>query len=108
MDKVLHKLRNLDAYPKVNEDFYNRTLSGGVIIIASASVMLFLFFSELSLYFYSVTETKLLVDTSRGETLRINFDVSFPAVRCSILGLDAVDISGEQHLDIVCSMYCLK
>lgn len=100
MDKVLHKLRNLDAYPKVNEDFYSRTLAGGVVTIVSAAVILFLFFSELRLYVYTVTETKLLVDTSRGETLHINFDVTFPAVRCSILSLDAMDVSGEQHLDI--------
>lgn len=49
MDKVLHKLRNLDAYPKVNEDFYSRTLAGGVVTVVSAAVMLFLFFSELSM-----------------------------------------------------------
>ncbi|KAI4296350.1 hypothetical protein L6164_036315 [Bauhinia variegata] len=100
MDKVFNKLRNLDAYPKINEDFYSRTLSGGIITIASATIMLFLFFSELSSYLYTVTETKLLVDTSRGETLHINFDVTFPDVRCSILSLDAMDISGEQHIDI--------
>ena len=49
MDKVFNKLRNLDAYPKVNEDFYNRTLAGGVVTVVSAAVMLFLFFSELSM-----------------------------------------------------------
>uniref|UniRef100_A0A6N2MH89 Endoplasmic reticulum vesicle transporter C-terminal domain-containing protein n=1 Tax=Salix viminalis TaxID=40686 RepID=A0A6N2MH89_SALVM len=31
MDGLMSKLRKLDAYPKVNEDFYSRTLSGGVI-----------------------------------------------------------------------------
>ncbi|QCD84091.1 hypothetical protein DEO72_LG2g4441 [Vigna unguiculata] len=100
MDKVFNRLRNLDAYPKVNEDFYSRTLAGGVVTVVSAAVMLFLFFSELNLYLYTVTESTLLVDTSRGDTLHINFDVTFPAVRCSILSLDAMDISGEQHLDI--------
>ena len=49
MDKVFSKLRNLDAYPKVNEDFYSRTLAGGVVTVVSAAVMLFLFFSELSM-----------------------------------------------------------
>lgn len=49
MDKVFNKLRNLDAYPKVNEDFYNRTLAGGVVTVVSAAVMLFLFISELSM-----------------------------------------------------------
>ncbi|THG07743.1 hypothetical protein TEA_014633 [Camellia sinensis var. sinensis] len=101
MDRVFGKLRNLDAYPKINEDFYSRTLSGGVITVVSSIAILLLFFSELRLYLHTVTETKLVVDTSRGETLHINFDVTFPSIPCSILSLDAMDISGEQHLDIV-------
>lgn len=44
---VMNRLRNLDAYPKINEDFYRRTLSGGVITLVSSFVMLILFFSEL-------------------------------------------------------------
>ncbi|XP_022894461.1 endoplasmic reticulum-Golgi intermediate compartment protein 3-like [Olea europaea var. sylvestris] len=100
MENLIGKIRNLDAYPKINEDFYSRTLSGGVITIVSSIVMLLLFISELRLYLHAVTETKLVVDTSRGERLRINFDVTFPALPCSILSVDAMDISGEQHLDV--------
>nr|GMD56020.1 endoplasmic reticulum-Golgi intermediate compartment protein 3-like isoform X1 [Ipomoea batatas] len=172
----MSRIRSLDAYPKINEDFYSRTLSGGVITLASSVVMLLLFFSELNvpnismddldvdvfewepsqaneatqtqpiassskkasakgsrkgnlrlidedekewedidndggnedneaidyngLYLHAVTETKLVVDTSRGETLRINFDITFPALPCSIVSVDAMDISGEQHLDV--------
>ncbi|KAK8552218.1 hypothetical protein V6N12_040828 [Hibiscus sabdariffa] len=96
----MNKLKKLDVYPKINEDFYSLSLSGGVITIVSSIVMLLLFFSELRLYVHPAIETKLLVDTSRGETLRINFDVTFPAVACSILSLDAMDISGEQQLDV--------
>ena len=47
MDSMMNKLRNLDAYPKINEDFYSRTLSGGVITLVSSIVMLLLFISEL-------------------------------------------------------------
>ncbi|GJN02729.1 hypothetical protein PR202_ga20110 [Eleusine coracana subsp. coracana] len=126
MDGLLSKLRSLDAYPKVNEDFYSRTLSGGIITLASSIVMLLLFVSELrtplaprfpppfalapprsrtgyavsGLYLHAVTETTLRVDTSRGEQLRINFDVTFPALQCSIISLDAMDISGLEHLDV--------
>ncbi|KAK4741195.1 hypothetical protein SAY87_024783 [Trapa incisa] len=100
MEKVFSKLRTLDAYPKINEDFYSRTLSGGVITLVSSIFILFLFFSELRLYLHTVTETKLLVDTSRGEKLHINFDVTFPSIPCSLLSVDAMDISGEQHIDI--------
>ncbi len=48
MDGVLNKLKTLDAYPKVNEDFFTRTFSGGVITVVSSLVMLCLFISELS------------------------------------------------------------
>lgn len=100
MERVFSKVRNLDAYPKINEDFYSRTLSGGVITVVSSIAMFLLFFSELGLYLHTVTESKLVVDTSRGEKLHINFDITFPAVSCTLLSLDAMDISGEQHLDI--------
>ncbi|ONK74014.1 uncharacterized protein A4U43_C03F1910 [Asparagus officinalis] len=100
MEGLVGKFKNFDAYPKVNEDFYSRTLSGGVITLVSSVVMFLLFISELRLYLHAATETKLVVDTSRGERLRINFDVTFPALACSMLNLDAMDISGEEHLDV--------
>lgn len=46
--EVFNKLRNLDAYPKINEDFYSRTLSGGLVTILSTVVIFFLFVSEIS------------------------------------------------------------
>ncbi|KAJ3703094.1 hypothetical protein LUZ61_006799 [Rhynchospora tenuis] len=96
----LNKLKNLDAYPKINEDFYKRTLSGGIITAISAVVILLLFFSETSLYLKTTTETNLVVDTSRGEKLQVYFDVTFPEVPCTLLSVDTQDISGEQHYDI--------
>ena len=48
MEGVLSKFRNLDAYPKVNEDFFRRSISGGIITIVSSIIMLCLFISELS------------------------------------------------------------
>ncbi|KAJ7556838.1 hypothetical protein O6H91_05G100600 [Diphasiastrum complanatum] len=98
--QVLNRLRQLDAYPKINEDFYSRTLSGGVITLVSSIVMVLLFLTELRLYLRPSTVNELLVDTSRGEQLQIHFDVTFPALACSIISLDAMDISGEQHLDV--------
>lgn len=34
----------------------------------------------------------------------MQFDVTFPSIPCSLLSVDAMDISGEQHLDIVCTI----
>ena len=50
MEGFVSKLKNLDAYPKVNEDFFQRTLSGGIITIGSSIIMLCLFLSELSAF----------------------------------------------------------
>ncbi|KMZ73781.1 putative Endoplasmic reticulum-Golgi intermediate compartment protein,putative [Zostera marina] len=95
-----NKLKNLDAYPKINEDFYSRTLSGGVITVVSTVIMLFLFISEIRLFLYHSTETKLIVDTSRGEMLLVNFDITFQSLPCSVVSVDTVDVTGEQHSDI--------
>ncbi|XP_020250816.1 endoplasmic reticulum-Golgi intermediate compartment protein 3-like isoform X2 [Asparagus officinalis] len=97
---VFNKFRSLDAYPKIDQDFYKRTRSGGLVTIFSLIVIAFLFLLEIRLYLYSGTETQLVVDTSRGERLRVNFDVTFPLLRCSLIAVDTMDISGEQHYDI--------
>ncbi|KAJ8768126.1 hypothetical protein K2173_021066 [Erythroxylum novogranatense] len=72
-------------------------------VALSPSFLLLLCSSSSSLnldYICTRCETKLSVDTSRGETFQINFDVTFPRVPCSLLSVDSMDISGEQHLDI--------
>lgn len=43
----MDKLKRLDLFPKVNDDFYQRTASGGVITIGSCLIMAALFFGEL-------------------------------------------------------------
>ena len=94
MSGVMGKLKLLDAYPKVNEDFFTKTIGGGVITIVSSIIMVMLFLSEFGKQFIphiyrccpltfkekwpiagrylrpnSVHE--LSVDTSRGETIMI-------------------------------------
>ncbi|CAL9029419.1 unnamed protein product [Prunus brigantina] len=49
MENMMSKLQNLDAYPKTSEDFYSRTLSGGVITLASSIVGSIRFFTLLRL-----------------------------------------------------------
>lgn len=48
MEGWASKLKHIDAFPKVNEDFYQRTLSGGIITVGSTLLMIGLFLSELS------------------------------------------------------------
>ncbi|GIL75562.1 hypothetical protein Vretimale_15170 [Volvox reticuliferus] len=101
----LSKLKALDAYPKINEDFFTKTMSGGIITIVASVVMVLLFLSELRLYLTTKSVHELSVDVGRGEKIQIHFDLTFPKVPCSWLSLDAMDISGELHLDLDHDVY---
>jgi hypothetical protein len=41
----------------------------------------------------------------RGEKLQINIDITFYRMGCAVISLDAMDISGEQHLDVVTNVF---
>ena len=69
---LLSKLAKLDAYPKINEDFFTRTASGGLVTLVAGLCMLLLFLSELRLYLQLTTGYELDVDTTRGETIQIS------------------------------------
>jgi len=70
----------LDAYPKFHEEVKVKTYSGAAVSIIAITMIVILFISELSLYLDIETVDHLLVDTARGEKLKINFDVLFPRI----------------------------
>ena len=45
------------------------------------------------------------VDRTLGEKLQVNFNVTFPRMACSALGLDAMDASGEHQDDVMSHVY---
>nr|CAD7255969.1 unnamed protein product [Timema shepardi] len=98
--EIFQKLRNFDAYPKTLEDFRVKTFGGAAVTVLSALIMTSLFVSELRDYLNPTVTEELFVDTSRGSKLRINFDFIIPTISCDFLVLDAMDTSGEQHLQI--------
>jgi hypothetical protein len=86
--------------PKLHDDLKVKTVGGAAVSICAAICIFFLFVSELGLYLRTETTDHLYVDTSRGEKLRINFDVTFPHIPCSLLSVDAMDVSGSHQLDV--------
>ena len=69
--------------------------------------MAYLFLSELRAYLYPPTANSLAVDTVplRDAALRINLDVTFHRMGCAIVTLDAMDVTGNAHLDVAHSVY---
>ena len=94
-------IKKLDVYPKTLDDFKERTGSGAAVSIVSLSVIFLLVVSELRAYFTPVTTDHLYVDTSRDQRIRINANITFPSMPCAGLNLVAMDVAGEQQIDVV-------
>ncbi len=105
MSSFWSAVRRLDAYPKTLEDFRVQTAAGGAITVASAIIMILLFAAEIRDFLQPQVAEELFVDTSRGEKLKINFDLTVHRISCDYLSLDAMDVSGEQHIGIEHNVY---
>lgn len=103
--EILKKLRRFDAYPKTLEDVRIQTLGGGAITIISMLIISILFWVEFLDYMTPNVTEELFVDTSRSPNIEIQLDLTIPQVSCDFLALDAMDSSGEQHLQISHSIY---
>eukprot|EP00762_Andalucia_godoyi_P003319 ANDGO_06519.mRNA.1 putative endoplasmic reticulum-Golgi intermediate compartment protein 3 len=91
------RLKTLDAYPKLIEDFRVKTVSGAAISIISIAVIVILVISEFMYYLSSERVDHLTVDASRGLQLPINFDITFPRMGCDLITVGAFDMSGEHY-----------
>lgn len=94
------KLRKFDAFGKVDDAFITPSKAGGLISLAAYCIMTILFIGEFRLFLRVRTEHQLTVDTTRGEKLQINVDITFPGMPCGWMSLDAMDVSGEIELDV--------
>lgn len=86
----------LDVFPKTLQEFRHRTQTGAVVSIGCAVLIGLLTTVEVSDFVQVKTHDRLSVDTSRGQKLRINLNITFPALPCAVLNLDALDLSGNE------------
>jgi len=85
----------LDIFPKTLQEFRHRTQTGAIVSIVCATLIATLTMIELADFVQVKTHDHLTVDTSRGQKLRININITFPALPCAVLSLDALDLSGN-------------
>eukprot|EP01036_Dinobryon_divergens_P034522 gene34522-44618_t len=96
---MLDAFKSIDSFPKALEDFRIKTTSGAIVSILSVLFMVSLFFSEMKYFYKTETVDHLYVNTTRSNTLQVDFDFSFPEVACSLLSLDAFDDTGTSMKD---------
>ncbi|XP_039072244.1 LOW QUALITY PROTEIN: protein disulfide-isomerase 5-3-like [Hibiscus syriacus] len=95
------KIKSVDFYRKIPRDLTEASLSGAGLSIIAALAMMFLFGMELNNYLAVSTTTSVIVDNSSdGDFLRIDFNMSFPALSCEFASVDVSDVLGTNRLNI--------
>lgn len=92
--KVIDRVKELDAFPKVPEEYVDSTPVGGTFSVITFFIIMWLIYSEVSYYLDSNLVFKFMPDTDMDEKLRINIDVTV-AMPCSNLGADIVDSTSQ-------------
>jgi len=93
-------LKQFDAFARPMDELQIKTVWGGVVTLTCCFTILYLMIFNLIEYLDNTPTEELLIDTSRNKKLQINFDIIIPKISCDFLVLDAVDNSGETHLQI--------
>ncbi|KAI3755853.1 hypothetical protein L1987_55662 [Smallanthus sonchifolius] len=95
------KIKSVDFFRKTPRDLTEASLSGAGISILAAISMIFLFGMELHSYLTVSTTTAIIIDKSSIEdTVRVDFNVSFPFLSCEFASVDVSDVLGTNRLNI--------
>ncbi|KAG6442902.1 endoplasmic reticulum-Golgi intermediate compartment protein 2 [Manduca sexta] len=92
--KVIDKVKELDAFPKVPEEYVDSTPVGGTFSIMTFLIIMWLIYCEVAYYLDSNLVFKFRPDTDMDEKLRINIDVTV-AMPCSSIGADILDSTSQ-------------
>jgi hypothetical protein len=68
------------------------------VSITALVIMASLFYYELSFYLVGETIDRLSVDLTSHKSLKIQMDISFPALPCSDVNIDVMDVMGDPIL----------
>ncbi|XP_051150130.1 uncharacterized protein LOC127264676 [Andrographis paniculata] len=100
MGNLKQALKSLDAFPRAEEHLLRKTKSGALVSIIGLAIMATLFVHELTYYLTTYTVHQMSVDLTRGETLPIHINMTFPSLPCDVLSVDAIDMSGKHEVDL--------
>lgn len=92
--KVIDRVKELDAFPKVPEEYVDSTPVGGTFSVITFFIIMWLIYSEVSYYLDSNLVFKFMPDIDMDEKLRINIDMTV-AMPCSNLGADILDSTSQ-------------
>mmetsp|Transcript_64260 Transcript_64260/g.94085 ORF Transcript_64260/g.94085 Transcript_64260/m.94085 type:complete len:477 (-) Transcript_64260:454-1884(-) len=101
MAAVLVGLKSVDFYRKLKRDLQSElteaSIAGAALSVVAALFMIGLVIAEFSAYLSVTTESKVILDhfdSSSDDTLQVNFNVSFPHLKCEYASVDATNFMG--------------
>ena len=77
------KLRSFDIYTKLDKDYKVQTSNGGILSIIGWIIISILVLSEITSYLKYQTKEHMIVDTTSGQSLKININITFHALTCN-------------------------
>uniref|UniRef100_A0A7R9YQB2 Thioredoxin domain-containing protein n=1 Tax=Chlamydomonas euryale TaxID=1486919 RepID=A0A7R9YQB2_9CHLO len=97
----MRRLKSIDFFKKLPSELTEATLTGAWISVAATIVMTVLMFMELWAFASPSSSASLVVDrSSPNELLKVNFNISFPALSCEFAALDVSDTLGTRRLNL--------
>eukprot|EP00580_Thalassiosira_gravida_P014103 CAMPEP_0201682396 /NCGR_PEP_ID=MMETSP0494-20130426/51598_1 /ASSEMBLY_ACC=CAM_ASM_000839 /TAXON_ID=420259 /ORGANISM="Thalassiosira gravida, Strain GMp14c1" /LENGTH=564 /DNA_ID=CAMNT_0048166153 /DNA_START=107 /DNA_END=1801 /DNA_ORIENTATION=- len=105
--RTTRAVRKLDFFPKTERDYTVRTERGGQLTAVGYCIMAILILSEWMAWRGSNGESleHIAVDTSLGKRMRVNLNITFPALHCNDVHLDVIDVAGDSQIDLSDKMY---
>eukprot|EP00929_Paragymnodinium_shiwhaense_P082991 TRINITY_DN44024_c0_g1_i2.p1 TRINITY_DN44024_c0_g1~~TRINITY_DN44024_c0_g1_i2.p1 ORF type:complete len:379 (-),score=88.88 TRINITY_DN44024_c0_g1_i2:298-1434(-) len=99
-NRALDKLKHLDVYNKVHDDYLEKSNSGGVVTVITSFIVAVLFWTELNEFCRVNIVDSFGVDTRINQKLPIGLNVTFPRLRCDEVSVDTVDSAGDNQVNV--------
>ncbi|CAN0190766.1 unnamed protein product [Scytosiphon promiscuus] len=94
-------IKRLDLYARVDDDLQVQTEAGAAVTIGFWVLMVVLCIGEMQAFRKVQPSTeRVVVDSTMGQRLRINVDMAFHSIPCLDVHVDAMDVAGDNHLDM--------
>merc|ERR1712216_605986 len=101
MAAVLAGLKSVDFYRKLKRDLQQElteaSIAGAALSVCAALFMIGLVIAEFSAYMSVSTDSKVILDhfdSGADDSLQVNFNISFPHLKCEYASVDATNFMG--------------
>lgn len=96
-------VKKLDfMFPKVDQEFRVQTEKGGLTTMIAIFVICLLSMAEIASHISQNASTSehIAVNTDLNKRMRISMNITFPALACEDVHVDAMDVAGDSQIDV--------